>query len=173
VFERGLSICATAPWFITNHANPDSDIASLWSCVTLDGGHRQFPMQPVDFRGASCSRNLASRFDRGSSIKKSFGRRISARPERHALLLAAGKVGGGKASADPIAQQFRHFLDLFGPVIRRHTAHAQREIPNSPRTVFEGLQRIVLEHHRHVAIARIDVGHVRDRPHRGCARRRE
>ena len=72
---------------------------------------------------------------------------------RHALALAAGQVGGLALELVGDAQQLGGLLHLAPDLLGRHALAAQRKA-HVPGDRHVRVQRVVLEDHRHVALAR-------------------
>jgi len=104
------------------------------------------------------TRSFASRFESGSSIRNAFGSRTIARPHRDTLPLPTGQLRRPALQHVTEAEHARDLLDTPLLLLLRHLPHAQPE-----RQVFvDGLvwiERVVLEDHRDVAIARGEVVH--------------
>jgi hypothetical protein len=98
---------------------------------------------------------LASRFDSGSSIRNTCGWRP---PERDALRLPARELAGPPVHQRADVEQRRGGLDA-----ARDLGLGQLAAPESERQVVEHrhlrVQRVVLEHHRDVPLARRDPVH--------------
>ena len=101
-------------------------------------------------------RSLASRFDSGSSNRNTFGCRTMARPMATRWRWPPESWRGLRSSSGPIsricaASFTRVLISVFG-----HAAVAQAV----GHVVVDGhvrIERVVLEHHRDVAIRRLDV----------------
>ena len=103
------------------------------------------------------ARGRASRLDSGSSSKNTLVHHSAS--QRHALLLAAGKLGGpavGEAVQPHQAERVGHAAVALGA---RYPAHLQAEAHVlRHRHVRE--QCVILEHHARIARVRRRAGHV-------------
>ena len=114
------------------------------------------------------TRSFASRLDSGSSIRKAAGSRTIARP----IATAAAdrrKLAGFAGEEWLEAEQLRHLEDAALPLVLVHACNSKREADVRLHGQI-GIERVVLEHHRDVALLRRKIGHVPssdvDRPHR-------
>ena len=155
--SSGDPTCSTRPSRSTAIRSP-STIASVWSCVTwtIVASTRVCSA----FSSARVStRSSTSRFDNGSSRRKTSGSRTSARASATRCRSPPESWPGRRSSrfAQPTAAAARSgALPGLG---LRDVAHLQpeRDVLDH-RQVRE--QRVRLEHHRHVAPARAERGHV-------------
>ena len=106
-----------------------------------------------------CTRSFASRFESGSSIRKTFGYAHDRAPHRDALALAAGQLAGLACryslspSSSATSRTRRVALSFFTPRDPQREADVRRD-----RQIR--VERVVLEDHRDVAVLRRDVGDV-------------
>jgi hypothetical protein len=134
-----------------------SVIASTWSCVTK--------MLVVLRRRCSfwisrriCTRNLASRFESGSSKRNAAGSRTMARPMATRWRWPAGELARPALEERPELEDLRRALDAFLDLRRRHAADAQ-PIRHVLVHRHVRVERVVLEHHRDVPVLRFHIVH--------------
>ena len=78
---------------------------------------------------------------------------------RHALALTAGQLGGLAVQELGEVEDLGRLLDLLAPLVGRHPAQLQREAHVLGDRLVR-VQRVVLEHHRDVAVLGRHAGHV-------------
>ena len=104
-------------------------------------------------------RSAASRLESGSSIRKTRGSRTMARPSATRCRWPPGQLLRPPLENAFDAQHLRGLAHAVLDLRLRHLsqAHAERDVREH---VEMGEERVVLEHHRHVAVVRQLVGHV-------------
>ena len=132
-------------------------IASTWSWVTYT--------TVVSSRRCSstssarvATRNLASRFESGSSIRKASGRRTIARASATRWRCPPESWAGLRSSSSSRPRMRGGFEHELRPLLGADLAGSQREL-DVPAHRHVRVQRVALEHHRDVAILRLDVVH--------------
>ncbi len=106
-----------------------------------------------------CTRSFASRFESGSSIRKTLGSPDDRAAHRDALALAARELAGLALEVRLEAEQLRDLARALLALGLRHLRDAQRE--RDVRGDGEvRIERVVLEDHRDVALLRRQVGDV-------------
>ena len=150
----GVSTCCSCPSRSTQTRSPRV-MASTWSWVTYT----------VVVPSRSCSwfsaarmdtRSLASRLDSGSSIRNAGGLADDRPAHRHALPLAAGQRGG---LAGQVRLEAEHLRRLADPALDLRLGRVPQLQPEGQvvRHRHVRVQRVVLEHHRDVAVLRRQV----------------
>ena len=103
-----------------------------------------------------CTRSLASRLDSGSSNRNTFGLRTMARPMATRWRWPPESCRGLRSSSSVMSRMRRGLLDAARDLVLREALEPQPE-----RHVLVHrhvrVERVVLEHHRHVAVLRRDV----------------
>ena len=129
-------------------------IASTWSCVTYIVVTPSSRWRPA-ISARICVRSFASRLESGSSIRNTCGSRTIARPIATRWRCPPESARGLRSQQAVEAEQLRRPLDARPDLRPREAACAQRE-----REVVEDghvrVERVVLEDHRHVALARVE-----------------
>ncbi len=106
-----------------------------------------------------CTRSFASRFESGSSIRKTLARADDRAAHRDALALAAGELAGLALEVLGEPEQLRHLGDAPLALALLHARDLEREA-DVRRDGEVRVERVVLEHHRDVALLRRVVRHV-------------
>ena len=103
-----------------------------------------------------CTRSWASRLESGSSIRKTAGSRTIARPSATRCRWPPESCSGRRSRSGSSPSELAARCDALVRFPLRHTGHLQRE-----GDVLEHghvrIERVVLEDHRHVAVAGSDV----------------
>ena len=149
-----MSTCWITPRLSTATRSP-SVIASVWSWVTYSV---VTPSRWCSFTSSAriCTRSFASRFESGSSMRNDGGMAHDRAAHRDTLALAARERAGLALEqlADP--EQLGRVLDPPPPLVLGEVLHPQREADVVANRHVR-VQRVVLEHHRDVAVDGVEV----------------
>jgi hypothetical protein len=102
------------------------------------------------------TRSFASRFDSGSSNRKTCGMAHDRPAHGDALALAAGQRARPPLEQRVERERSRRLADLAVDLVARPLAQAQREAHVLAHVEMR-IERVALEHHRDVALARLEL----------------
>ena len=153
----GLSACRISPSFITTMWSA-SAIASFWSCVTntVVVLSRSWSLRSSTHIS---SRNSASSVPSGSSIRKALGLRTMARPSATRCRSPPDSPSMRESSRCSMRRMAAVSRTRRSISARGNAFVAQRELEVAAHAHVR-IEREQLEHHRDVALARPQVGHV-------------
>ena len=153
----GASACRISPWFITTMWSA-SAIASFWSCVTKTVVVRRRVVQLAQLHAHQLAELGVERAQR---LVHQEGLRLphDGAAQRDALPVAAREPADARAQQVLDAQDGRHVGHAAVDLGARQAFVAQRELEVAAHAQVR-IEREQLEHHRDVALARAQVGHV-------------
>ncbi len=105
------------------------------------------------------TRSLASRFDSGSSMRNACGCRTIARPMATRWRCPPESCAGLRSSRSDEVEQRRDLLDPPSDLGLRHSPDLQA-VAEVLANAHVRIQRVALEDHRDVSMARREIGHV-------------
>ncbi len=132
-----------------------SVMASTWSCVT---NRLVMPSSRCSFWISMrvCARSLASRFDSGSSNRNTCGWRTMARPMATRWRWPPESSRGLRSSRCDELQDLGGLVDARLDLVLGHLGDLQA-VGHVVEVRHVRVQRVVLEHHRDVALGRLQV----------------
>ena len=104
------------------------------------------------------TRSLASRLESGSSIRNAAGSRTIARPIATRWRWPPDSCRGLRSSSSTRPEHGRRLIDAAADLLLRDARHLQAERHVAAHRHM-CVERVVLEHHRDVAVARRQLGH--------------